>query len=319
MLRQSFGAFEFLIIDDASTDATPELLRQWAARDARIVVAHNEENLGLTRTLNRGVRLARGRWIARQDADDLSLPDRLAEQMAFLQRNPDVGLLGTAAWVMDEQGVREENPRRQPVTDAEIRWQLLLQNPFFHTSVLVRRALLEAHPYDERLTFGQDFELWGRILGETRGANLAAPLVCSRRHADRVSTVHGERQQEIGRDIAVARLAALLPGREWSGERLQAVRAIARSPRPTREESTRGWLLFLDLFQAFAARSAGLEAALPALRRRILDRFSLALLGSPAVQPQMALFRAAWRVAGWGVVPSLFRIVVRELRRRVAG
>ena len=102
VLRQTFPGFELLIVNDASTDRTREIVTSF--RDPRIRIVDNPSNVGLTRSLNRGLALARGRFVARQDADDLSLPTRLAEQLAFMRANPGVALVGTQARVMDARG-----------------------------------------------------------------------------------------------------------------------------------------------------------------------------------------------------------------------
>ncbi|MBF0273556.1 MAG: glycosyltransferase family 2 protein, partial [Magnetococcales bacterium] len=278
--RQSFTDFEFLLIDDASTDATPAMLAEWACRDPRIRVVRNDSNLGLTRSLNKGIRLARGPWIARQDADDWSLPERLERQLAYLDSYPEVGVLGTAAWWVDAQGNPEPKPRVQPVEHAEIRWQLLCTNPFFHTSVMFARELALACPYDESWRFGQDFDLWGRLLTRTRGGNLAEPLVCCRRHEGRVSAVHFQRQQGMALEIARGRCRGLCPGYDWNGERIAAVRGLTVSEWPSGEESLEDMRLWLGLFRAFGQQEGLDPQAMERLKRRGGPAESRATVGS---------------------------------------
>ncbi|MBZ0310357.1 MAG: glycosyltransferase, partial [Anaerolineae bacterium] len=93
ILNQTFPDFEFIILNDCSIDRTANILQDYAERDSRIKILHNEQNLGLTASLNRGLRAAQGAYIARQDADDISLPTRFAEQVHFLNQNPDVVLV----------------------------------------------------------------------------------------------------------------------------------------------------------------------------------------------------------------------------------
>ena len=104
ILGQSYRDFEFIICDDGSADATWQILQECAREDSRIRLLRNDENIGLARTLNRCLEAAKGSFIARQDADDISLPTRLAEQKAFLDRHGEVGLLSTLVDVIDTQG-----------------------------------------------------------------------------------------------------------------------------------------------------------------------------------------------------------------------
>ena len=104
ILDQSFGDFEFLIVDDASSDGSLEIIEEFACNDKRIVILRNECNLGLTRSLNLGLDRARGKYIARQDADDISLPKRLEKQWEFLEANHEIGVMGTAYYLINACG-----------------------------------------------------------------------------------------------------------------------------------------------------------------------------------------------------------------------
>ncbi len=186
VLAQTAGDLELIVIDDGSTDATPEILAR--AREARLRV-ERQARLGLTRSLNRALALARGALVARLDADDLALPERFARQRAFLDARPDVGLLGTGAREVDAAG-REVAVVTPPADDAAIRRALIRRNPFVHSSVMARReTVLRAGGYDETLPVAQDYDLWMRLGGVTRLANLPEPLVVRRLLPGRVSAV----------------------------------------------------------------------------------------------------------------------------------
>ena len=177
VLAQTAGNLELIVVDDGSTDATPDLLA--AVRDPRLRVMR-QARTGLTRALNRALGAARGALVARLDADDVALPERLARQRAFLQQRPDVGLLGSAAREIDADGalVRVVQP---PAEDSALRRALIRANPFVHSSIVVRRALLErAGGYDETLAVAQDYDLWMRLARVTRLANLPEVLVVRR-------------------------------------------------------------------------------------------------------------------------------------------
>lgn len=230
VLAQTERDLELIVIDDGSTDATPALLA--AEHDARLRV-HRQERTGLTRALNRALGLARADLIARLDADDTALPERLARQRAFLAAHPEVGVLGTAARELDVAGalVRTLCP---PVDDAALRRALIRANPFVHSSMMVRRALLvQARGYDETLPVAQDYELWMRLAGVTRLANLAEVLVERRLGPGRVSI---EREEDRLRAEARLRWRAVARGAYPPWCALYALRPVLALalPRPLR-------------------------------------------------------------------------------------
>jgi glycosyltransferase involved in cell wall biosynthesis len=182
ILSQTLKSFEFIIIDDGSTDGTWDILTEYAIQDQRIALVQNGKNLGLSQSLNKGLVLAQGNYIARQDADDVSLPKRLAAQIGYFEQQPRVGLLGTAYHIMNSQG-QQQAVYRHPETDTEIRWQMLFHNAFCHSCVMFRREFLNRGDlfYDENLPCSQDYELWNRMLQQTSAANLKTPLVAWRK------------------------------------------------------------------------------------------------------------------------------------------
>ena len=212
ILDQTFRAFEFVIIDDASTDNSREFLVEYAARDDRIVLLRNEKNMGLAKSLNRGLRVARGQFIARQDADDVSLPDRLAIQVGYLRNKLHVGLLGSAYELVDSRG-RCVTTKRLPLTDTEIRWRMLFHNPFSHTSVVFRRQLVdgEKHAYSEDLLCAQDYDLWTRLLTRTTGANIERSLVQFRIHDNSITATLRTEQDRVASMIAAREINELVP------------------------------------------------------------------------------------------------------------
>ena len=185
-LGQTLGDLEVIVVDDGSTDATADVLA--SIRDPRLRI-ERRARAGLTRSLNRALELARAPLLARLDADDLALPERLARQRQFLEAHPEVGLLGTGAREVDPAG-REVRIVQPPVDDGAIRRQLIRANPFVHSSVIMRRAVLgRVGPYDPSFPVAQDYELWMRLAGVTRLANLPEPLVIRRLTPGRVTSV----------------------------------------------------------------------------------------------------------------------------------
>ena len=206
VLAQTAGDLELIVIDDGSTDGTPALLE--AVRDPRLRLERREPR-GLTRALNRALALARAPLVARLDADDLALPERLARQGAFLETHPEVGLLGTAAREVDGAG-RQVRVVRPPEDDAGLRRALIRENPFVHSSVMLRRGLCEqAGGYDEALPVAQDYDLWMRLSRATRMASLRDVLVVRRLLPGRVSV---EREGDRLRTEARVRWQAVRRG-----------------------------------------------------------------------------------------------------------
>jgi len=189
VLAQTDPDLELLVVDDGSTDDTPARL---AAVDDPRLRLYRQPRTGLTRALNRLLGLARADLIARLDADDLALPERLARQRAFMALHPEVGLLGTAAREDDLTG-RPLGVVRPPVDDAGLRRALIRANPFVHSSVMARRELLaRAGGYDETLGVAQDYDLWMRLVRLTRLASLDEILVVRRLGPRRISVAREE-------------------------------------------------------------------------------------------------------------------------------
>jgi glycosyltransferase involved in cell wall biosynthesis len=177
ILVQTFSNFEFLIIDDGSTDGSREVLKTWADRDERIRLVLHSKNRGLGYSLHEGVKKAQGNWIARMDDDDIALPDRLERQISYLSENPDVDIL--SGWAIDCDG--DGNPlrlRQVPISHDEI-VRLIWTIPIVHPAVIFRRsAILDAGSYSSTLRRRQDYDLWFRCVeAGLRFANLPEPLI----------------------------------------------------------------------------------------------------------------------------------------------
>lgn len=184
VVEQTFRDWEFLIVDDASGDGSREMAAQWAERDARIRLITNLKNKGQTLCLNQGLREARGEWVARQDADDLSHPLRLARQFEWVTCHPETALLGTAGRMIDATD-RLRGLLDVPATHRAIQKAALFLNPFLHTSVFFRTRIIrdEFGGYDPAYRISQDYDLWARVIARHPAANLQNRLVCYR-HLD---------------------------------------------------------------------------------------------------------------------------------------
>ena len=197
VLNQTFINFELLIINDGSTDKTVEIINSF--KDKRINLLHNQQNLKLIRTLNKGIDLAKGKYIARMDADDISLPMRIEKQVAFMESEPDVGLCGTWTKGIDENGSNlKYGHTKYAVLHDEIFLNQLVHIQFVHGSCMIRKGTLIENElkYDPDIMHAEDYDLWTRMQSQTKLANLSEFLVKYRIHNDSVSQVYSKEQEQ---------------------------------------------------------------------------------------------------------------------------
>ncbi|GIV33728.1 MAG: hypothetical protein KatS3mg031_1263 [Chitinophagales bacterium] len=223
ILDQTFSDFELLIIDDGSTDPSLQVIQ--AFNDSRIRLIRNETNLKLIATLNKGLEHARGKYIARMDADDVSTPERLAVQVAFMEKNPEVGVCGS--WF--ETFGNGKKIVRYPEKDADIRLMLLYQTPFCHPAVLFRKALFDQYHtrFNPEFVHAEDYEVWVRLADKTRFANIPRVLLRYRIHPGSVSSTHTFVQQR--NTLSIIRQAFQKAGTTVNEEEIALFRDVAYS------------------------------------------------------------------------------------------
>lgn len=204
ILGQSFGDFEFLIVDDGCTDGSGAIIDEYARRDSRIRPIH-QSNRGLIASLNRAIGEARAPLIARMDGDDVALPERFARQVAFLDAHPECGVVGTNFHNIDAAGRVTECVDLHPLDHDGILAALGHYSPICHPSVMMRRAaLVGVGGYRPAYCYCEDFDLWLRLSMRTRLANLPDRLLHYRRSESQVSIRQAVGQQ---RNAAIALLA----------------------------------------------------------------------------------------------------------------
>ncbi len=199
ILNQTFRDFELLIIEDGSTDATEEIIGEF--NDPRISVFKNEVNRGIVYSLNKGVALARGEYLARMDTDDLSEPNRLMLQYEYLANHPDIAICGSGMMLFNSKG--SFGKVYYSLDSSALKAEMLFNSPFAHPSIMARREVLAANPYEPSALHAEDYDLWSRILLSHRGVNLPYFLLRYRISPNHITAVANrnadERKQVISR------------------------------------------------------------------------------------------------------------------------
>lgn len=227
ILAQTVSDFEFVILDDASTDGSTELLREWAKRDARIQLHHSNKQLGLAGSSNAVVSKARAPIVARMDADDIAHPDRFQRQLSIMESDPEIVVIGTLYDGIDVSG-RVVRPRD--------RWRLLRRSayvPFPHGSTMFRRKVFdEVGGYNELMTGAEDQELFRKMATKGRVVTLADVLYSYRYHSTNATLLNGTtvvREDSHPLQDTFAGLYMMGAMRLWSGQPPQLLGPMFRN------------------------------------------------------------------------------------------
>ena len=162
IVNQTFTHFELVIVNDGSTDNSLKIINSYS--DDRFRSINNEKNLGLAKSLNKGLRLCKSEFIARMDADDISMHNRLEKQYNYLKENKEIDVLGGQAVYIDSDDDKIDFDHKYPISNELIKWELLREVPLCHPTVMFRKNALEkAGFYNEKFIYAQDFELWQRM------------------------------------------------------------------------------------------------------------------------------------------------------------
>jgi cellulose synthase/poly-beta-1,6-N-acetylglucosamine synthase-like glycosyltransferase len=262
ILNQSVRDFEFIIIDDGSTDASGSILESYRQSDSRVRI-YTQANQGLVYSLNRGCNLAQGRYIARMDADDVALDSRLGRQMDFMETHPHVALLGGAAEFIDRRG-KALRIVRPPTEDRDIRAALLDTSVFLHPTTVFRRDVFVSLGGYRPITHAEDYDLWLRFADCAQSANLKDVVLQYRLHPDQVS-VRNCREQALGATAARAAAQARQAGRPdplTSGRKITSefMAELGVSERTRQTDLARTYLASLRCMTAIGEYSIALDA-----------------------------------------------------------
>ena len=190
ILNQTFTDFELLLINDASTDNSEEIINSY--NDSRIIYIKNEQNLGLIKTLNKGLDLAKGEFIARMDQDDISHSERFEKQLIIFKKNPEIGVCGT--WFTLFRENHEDKIIEHPEYNDSIKIGLLTSCFIGHPTVMMRKKAIENYRYDVNYQAAEDFELWTRLIRITKFYNIQESLLKYRFHSSNISVLENNVQ-----------------------------------------------------------------------------------------------------------------------------
>jgi glycosyltransferase involved in cell wall biosynthesis len=218
---QTHRDLEILVVDDASTDGTSDLISELAHRDSRIQHLRFAKNRGLRRCRKETLALATAPFVAILDSDDHCHADRIRSQVAAFEHDPELVACGTRYWIQDARGFSFPIPWG-PTTDFDVRWTLMFHNCWVHSSMMFRRSeLVEVGGYDDRFTSGEDFELYSRLLALGRARTIARPLTTWRRHPHNMSIVEDPTLKDMYSEIVQASVRRQC--------QLEVPRAVARA------------------------------------------------------------------------------------------
>ncbi|WP_263357934.1 glycosyltransferase [Acidicapsa ligni] len=221
ILEQSFRDFEFIIIDDGSTDGSSSIIESYRSSDPRLYV-HRQENRGLIESLNLGCGLARGKYIARMDADDIAIRERFHLQIDFMEAHPEVGVVGGVVEIIDAKGKLARDQSTVPLDNSDIQRELLEHSVLWHPTVLMRKSTFVSVGGYRKITDAEDFDLWLRIAEQSHLANLPEVLLKYRIHPTQISAT------KCGKQVlgAIAALNSAMLRRRGSPEPFDFNQAI---------------------------------------------------------------------------------------------
>lgn len=312
ILAQTYQPFELIIINDGSKDNTAAILDEYQQADDRVQLYHHRENQGLIATLNHGLQLVHGDFIARMDADDISLPTRLTQQVYALDADPDLVIIGSAYEMIGKNGefIRID---QFPIHDTSIRWQLLFQSSFAHSSVMVRMDALRKNSlaYNTHISQAEDYDLWSRLIGCGKGANFKIPLIKHRYHPAQTSQLYTTVVRDTADKISQLNMSKL--GVTPSLEEVKVLRDwFYRFPRRLDQKDLKYCRPLIQNLLSFSSQP-GLDASIVS---RIRSRWVLHML----VSTPISLWKGLWamglpRLARPGDIPTIFKLVFEHMLR----
>ena len=197
VLEQTYDNFELLIINDGSTDNSNSIIKKYQSQDKRITIL-TQENKGITKSLNNGIKHSKGSFIARMDADDICDSKRFEFQIEYLEKNPNIDIVGSMVSKISEKGEVIQSLNDLPLEDYQIKWHLIFGTPLIHPALMIRKCVfINNGYYSDRLNFAQDIEFWRRTSRHVRFYNLPKILFKLRIHNQSTSSMFQNEQNNV--------------------------------------------------------------------------------------------------------------------------
>ena len=300
ILSQTFTDFELLIVSDPCSDSSIDIIKSCA--DPRMRLVQNPQKLGLVKSLNKGLELARGAYIARQDSDDISLSGRLAAQVGFLEANPSVVLSGAMGEVIDSTGAKLYLSDWRPLTHSEIKWSLLWACQILHSSVMFRKQqIVELGGYSDNCAQAEDYHLWSRLALEYPMMQLADVLVKYRFSEESACSSNAPEVLSVSLRIARDNMQTLL-GHPVPAEVVAAATDFSSGALDEGGCLPQACELQEELFQAFKAQGNEITGWIKADYAARMRRVVLAYFGSANARPE----RLKMLVRGLRPLPGVY-------------
>jgi glycosyltransferase involved in cell wall biosynthesis len=287
ILDQSFKDFELIIVDDGSKDRSFEIAAKFRKLDSRIQLIRLLDNSGVAIASNMALQNSGGKYVARMDADDISLPERFSRQVEFMETHLDVGALGCGMRFMDENGRLLSAPPLF-MGDLSIHWHSLFESPFFSATVMIRKSILSKWnlQYDPSYFHGEDYELWSRLLPLTKGENLSEILYHYRLHPESITHRYQyiDINQEMAVNVAAQAVNAYLPNLNVTEQEIiQLQRAIWGASKVDKCRRANLVPVYLKIWKEFCRKNKG-NPNLPQLEQEVIA-WAARMILYPPFQP----------------------------------
>jgi len=250
ILDQTFKNFEFLIINDGSTDKTETIIKSY--NDPRIRLLNNKKNIGITKSLNLGIMLSQGEYIARMDADDISLPNRLQKQYQFLENNKNIGVVGSNMYLINQSGKKVGRSSKSQ-KHFLIKWKCFIGFPMSHPTIMAKTKVLRANLYNENFISSQDVELWSRLIFDKniKFANLNDYLFKHRLHPNSIIKKRPITQKEKSVEIIIKNIKKYI---NLSNKEEKIIKVVKMGKRLTIENIFNEIKIYKKLFYAYVKK-----------------------------------------------------------------
>lgn len=222
ILQQTYHNFELLLINDGSNDESEKIIKSF--QDKRIVYIKNENNLGLIASLNKGIKIAKGNYLARMDADDIAIKERFEKQINEFVANPQTVVVGTNYFLLNKN---KKSYKKYNSESDYLKANLLFSTCFCHPTVMINRLLLSELSYDSRFKHAEDYHLWTQLVGKGRFTNLQVGLLIYRHNSNQVSNTYRHEQIQISNQIRADYCHEL--GFKFSQEELDCLNKIGNN------------------------------------------------------------------------------------------